>query len=191
MYRIMKIKSWILIILVLLVGVIIRTVQNQKGGIENRQAGIGGVSGSKAIVGVGEGGYGGDPYKLLDQLWEHVYHPKRLQINRMRDSVVGSVMRLKKEGDGDYHIQIMLDEGYRDHLNDQNLLRQHGGLVVEIICINNIKQADAVEGCVDCPLELLIPKVGQRVKVYGSFITDTQHGWNEIHPVSRVEVIGE
>jgi hypothetical protein len=30
---------------------------------------------------------------------------------------------------------------------------------------------------------------GKRVEVMGAFVTDAEHGWNEIHPVSRMTII--
>ena len=131
-----------------------------------------------------------DPYALLDELWQHVYNPGRLVVNKREDMVSGVVYNVpKKEQDGDYHIQIKLDAPYTNHLNSYNNDGQDGCLVIEIICYNSVKQKDAIQPCKSCPKSIIVPKKGDHIKVYGSYITDTEvdHGWNEIHPVSYIE----
>lgn len=100
-------------------------------------------------------------------------------------------MAMKKEADGDYHIQMQIDPGQRGFINQRNIDAQKGCLVLEIICYNKVTQADAKDPCKDCPENVQVPKVGDHVKVTGSFVKDLEgnHGWNEIHPVSSIETL--
>ena len=101
---------------------------------------------------------------------------------------VGVINAMKKEKDGDYHIQLQLDPGQPRFLNQRNMDAQDGCLVLEIICYNKVTQPDAVDACKSCPENVTIPKKGDHVQVTGSFVKDLEanHGWNEIHPVSAI-----
>ena len=122
-------------------------------------------------------------------LWHHVYHQKRLVLKETCKEVLGTVISKKKEDDGDYHIKLRLDKGQAHLLNEKNLTIQDSCLVIEIICANGIKQKNAVECCQGFLNTIPIPKKGQHIKVTGSFVEDKKHGWNEIHPVSSIEVL--
>jgi len=37
--------------------------------------------------------------------------------------------------------------------------------------------------------DLPLPFVGERVAVFGTWVLDTQHGWNEIHPVWAIHYL--
>jgi hypothetical protein len=37
--------------------------------------------------------------------------------------------------------------------------------------------------------QITIPGVGDRVRVTGAYVTDRDNGWNEIHPVMRIELL--
>jgi len=124
------------------------------------------------------------------ELWKHVYHPNRLVIYKKCVIVTGVIFAVKKEKDGDYHIQLKLDKGQPRFLNTKNMTVQKGCLVIEPICIKTPTQADAIQPCKNCPT-IQIPKKGDHVKVTGSFVRDSEgnHGWNEIHPVSAIEIL--
>jgi len=121
-------------------------------------------------------------------LWQHVYKPERFTVWKRCTSVTGVIKAMKKEADGDFHIQMKIDAGQRGFINQRNIDAQKGCLVLEIICFNPVKQADAKQICKNCPENVEIPKVGDHVKVTGSFVKDLEgnHGWNEIHPVSSI-----
>jgi len=74
-------------------------------------------------------------------------------------------------------------------LNLINVFHSRGELVVEIICEHT--PADAVEkaACADFQSQVAIPNVGDRVRVTGAYVTDSENGWREIHPVTRIENI--
>jgi hypothetical protein len=125
---------------------------------------------------------------LAGDLWSHVYHPGRFIVHDPGVTITGSVVLLRKEKDGDWHIQIRLDPKYRPLLNAKNRKLQGGNLVVEPICVLKVTQADAIEACRGYVNEVTIPKKGDRVKVTGAYVTDTQHGWTELHPVDFIEI---
>ena len=122
-------------------------------------------------------------------LWEHVYNPSRLQILEPCISVTGTVDAVRKESDGDVHILFRLDQEFESLLNEKNILRQHGDLVLEPICQGEIRQADAAEPCGRYNGPYFEPEVGQRYQVWGAYVHDADHGWNELHPVSSMQTI--
>ena len=124
-------------------------------------------------------------------LWKYVYHPSRFTILDTCATVTGTIMYKKKEADGDFHIQLKLDPGQERLLNPRNIHVQKGCLVLEIICYNNVTQADAIQPCKYSAQNITVPKKGDHVKVTGTFVKDNEanHGWNEIHPVSAIELL--
>lgn len=120
-------------------------------------------------------------------LWQHVYHPQRLHVLDACRTVEGTIRSLREEADGDIHIR--LDAGDRSLLNSTNLSRQHGDLVVEPMCMHAVTQADAMAACRDFTQNLAVPAVGDRVRVTGAYVTDLEHGWNEIHPVTSLKIL--
>ena len=85
----------------------------------------------------------------------------------------GVVDTVRTEEDGDLHFDVTLDSAYRSLLAPANA-QQHGDLVVEFM-----------------PRDyghLPAPHVGDRVTLVGAWVDDTQHAWNEFHPVWAVRV---
>ena len=125
---------------------------------------------------------------VCDQtLWEHIYHPARLIIIKDCTEVKGTIRAVFKERDGDYHIRLQLDDKYKDLLNSVNIEKQHGDLVLEPICQNSITQRNAVGPCKGFSKFISVPRVGTHVTVTGSYVLDTEHGWTEIHPVTKIK----
>jgi hypothetical protein len=122
-------------------------------------------------------------------LWDHVYHPDRLVKIHPCVWVTGTIVLKRKEADGDVHIQLKVDPKYKPLLNATNRKRQGGNLVLEPICVGKVTQADAKQPCQGFTNAVTIPKKGDRVKVTGSYVHDTEggHGWMEIHPVTAIE----
>lgn len=106
-----------------------------------------------------------------------VYHPDRLTVLARCKRTAGTVATVRHEEDGDIHIDVNLDSAYRGMLAAGNKSAQHGDLVVEFM------PRDAGH--------LPSPSVGDRIRLLGAFVDDTQHGWNEIHPVWGVALNGE
>jgi hypothetical protein len=97
-----------------------------------------------------------------------VYHPLRLEVRSGCRIAVGIVSKVVfEEYDGDVHIDLRLDPGYEGLLADGNS-RLGGNLVVELIPQDRSRVA--------------VPSEGARIEVVGPWVSDTQHGWNEIHP---------
>ena len=94
-----------------------------------------------------------------------VYEPERLELRNHCQEVSGIVASVSRNPDGDHHVDLVPDEGYEWLLNGAN----EGQLVTEIM-----------------PRDLgrlPVPKVGDHLTLVGAYVTDTPHGWNEIHPM--------
>jgi hypothetical protein len=120
-------------------------------------------------------------------LWNHVYNPQRLQLVEQCKTVSGTIESKRVEADGDYHIRLKLDSQFADLVNQANVNGQLGDLVVEPICMNPVKQLDAISACQNFRQVIAIPPVGSHVQVTGSYVLDKEHGsWAEIHPVTSI-----
>jgi hypothetical protein len=123
-------------------------------------------------------------------LWQYVYHPARLEVlGHPCISVTGSVEDIRKEADGDLHILFHLDQQFESLLNEKNISRQYGDLILEPICQGTVRQADATEPCSGYNGPYFEPQIGQRYLVSGTYVHDVDHGWNELHPVSSMQPI--
>jgi hypothetical protein len=120
-------------------------------------------------------------------LWRHIYHPDRLHLVRRCMTVRGRVTGVRWEPDGDLHILLATRPGL---VNAGNKEHEHGDLVLEEICQGSVTQADAIAACRGVPHDLTIPSAGERVTVSGSYVLDIDHGWMEIHPVTRRTITG-
>jgi hypothetical protein len=123
-------------------------------------------------------------------LWDHVYHPSRLQVIASCKSVLGIIESKRVEKDGDYHIRVKLDSPFSNLINSANIKNQFGDLVVELICVNRVTQADAISACQNFHQNISIPPIGSHVNIMGSYVLDKEHGnWAEIHPVTSIKKI--
>ena len=94
-----------------------------------------------------------------------VYHPDRLDVLRTCIRYAGTIRNLKHESDGDYHLYVIPDPGMEQFLDDRS--REFGDLVVELL-----------------PGQPLpVPDAGEHVVFFGTWAYDTDHDWNELHPV--------
>ncbi len=59
--------------------------------------------------------------------------------------------------------------------------------MIEAVCINHITRKIAKGVCNGYINHIQLPKVGDHVKVTGSYVVDSHNGWAEIHPISKVE----
>ncbi len=122
-----------------------------------------------------------------ESLWSHVYNPARLQVIDRCRTVAGTIASIRKEPDGDYHIQLKLDAEFAGLVNAKNVEGQNGNLVLEPVCQNPVTQTDAVDACNGFEGQVVVPKAGTHVQVTGSYVLDKQHGWMEIHPVTGIK----
>jgi hypothetical protein len=128
-----------------------------------------------------------------ESLWNHVYHPDRLQDpdttkHHQCLAATGTVADIKSEADGDRHIRVTLDAGQEWMINQANTDSEHGDLVVEPICVGAVTQSDAVGACSNYTNQVSMPAKGSHVRVVGVWVHDvqSQHGWNELHPVTSI-----
>ncbi len=104
-----------------------------------------------------------------------VHDPERLQVLKPCLTVTGVVTEISTSDDGDLTFRLRLNSSYIWTLNDVNRSRLRGYLQVEIIPVDQ----DLVAA----------PAIGDRVSVTGAYVTDTVHGWNEIHPVWQIDFV--
>ena len=86
----------------------------------------------------------------------------------------GTVMHTKNMDDGDYKFFLKLDPEFEFLLNDKNREETEGFLVVEIVPPDRNIQ------------DVYLPQDGDRVHVWGAWVTDKPKGWHEIHPTWKV-----
>lgn len=122
-------------------------------------------------------------------LWQAIYHPDRLRVVAACKTVTGTVESVRSEPDGDVHLLLQLPASRSGLLNDGNLSDTHGDLVAEIICVGTVTQADAKSACAGHVNQVAVPSAGERIRISGTYVLDADHGWMEIHPVSRLSVL--
>jgi hypothetical protein len=122
------------------------------------------------------------------ELWEHVYRKARLHIVEGCIAVTGTIRHIKREADGDKHIQLAVDPEFAKLLNERNKTAQGDTLILEPICQGPATLPAAEAACSDFHSQVEVPKAGAKVRVVGSYVLDTAQGWMEIHPVSSIEV---
>jgi len=74
-------------------------------------------------------------------------------------------------------------------LTKKNMKKKQGDLVIEAVCANKTKLPKVGNTCNGYINKIQIPKLGDHVKVTGSLVNDTHNNWNEIHPITKIEVI--
>ncbi len=100
------------------------------------------------------------------------YHKARFRLLDPCKLASGIVREVKREEDGDLHIQLEVDPGQEGLLNGQNHAKQRGRLVLELMPrdVGHIPR----------------PNCGWRIRVIGVWVKDgvpPSHGWREIHPI--------
>lgn len=119
----------------------------------------------------------------------YVYHPARLVVLLACLRVTGTVVAIRPERDGDYHVALRLDALSGSRSMAANRL---GELVIEAVCERTARQADAVPSCAmdRSPLAVDSLAVGGHVWMEGRYVTDSGHGgWAELHPLYRWGVL--
>lgn len=87
---------------------------------------------------------------------------------------VGDVMHTKKMDDGDYKFLLKLEDEYQFLVNDKNEEKTDGLLVVEVV-----PQDQDIQN-------IVLPESGDKVHVWGAWVTDEPKGWHEIHPTWQI-----
>jgi hypothetical protein len=120
-------------------------------------------------------------------LWKHVYQPERLKVIEACTAVEGWAVTVHRAADGDLHIG--LDPDQKSVLNLINVMHAQSELIVEAVCDHPTTKKEPAAVCQGFTSTVKVPAVGDHLRVIGAYVTDTENGWNEIHPVTRIEVL--
>ena len=117
------------------------------------------------------------PYCREGNVFVSTYDPMRLRILSTCVTVEGVVVsEINKVGDGDIVFDVKLDPEYEYMLSIGSWILREGAIHVEIVPDD--------QGVVT------IPEKGDRVRIVGVWVVDTDHGsWSEIHPAWYIEVL--
>ncbi len=115
------------------------------------------------------------PYCLQGNVFQYTYDPSRLRILDTCVIVEGVVATYPvKNMDGDITFDLELDPEYSHMLSIGSHILRRSRIHVEIVPH-------------DQP-NTYIPEIGERVRVVGVWVVDTDHGsWSEIHPAWHIE----
>jgi hypothetical protein len=100
---------------------------------------------------------------------------KDLKVLSNCEEIIGTVKHTKKMNDGDYKFALKVRDQYKDLLNKINNKKTGGFLIVEIVPKDQKNNKDVVK-----------PKTGDKVDVWGAWVTDKPKGWHEIQPTWKV-----
>ena len=121
--------------------------------------------------------------------WKYVYNPERLEVIDKCKTVTGIIEESSADEDGDQHMLLKLDNGQEDLLTKKNTKKKQSNLVIEAVCANKTTLGKVGNTCNGYINKIQIPKLGDHVRVTGSLVNDTHNGWNEIHPITKIEII--
>ncbi len=102
---------------------------------------------------------------------------KNLKILSNCEEAIGTVQHTKKMSDGDYKFALKLRDKYKFLINKINNKKTGGYLIVEIVPKDQKDKS------------ILKPKTGDKVDVWGAWVTDKPKGWHEIHPAWKVNKV--
>lgn len=122
-------------------------------------------------------------------LWRYVYDPGRLELLDSCKTVTGTITERNADPDGDEHMLLRLDGGAGKLLRKKNFSKKQGCLVIEAVCVNSISRKRAIGACNGYVNGVTLPRVGDHVRVTGSYVLDSHNGWTEIHPISRIDIL--
>ena len=112
-------------------------------------------------------------------IFDGVDRQARFSVLSTCEKAVGIVndMKSTREDDGDYQFNLELEPQYKLLLNNENSKQVQGMLVIEITPQDQ--------------KSVPVPKNGDKIEVYGAWVTDNPHGWNEIHPAWKVTILNK
>ena len=133
-----------------------------------------------------------------------VYHPERLRVLRNCVAVTGTVAFVRREPDGDWHVNLRLPASETGLLDAANDRYERGELVAEIVPADQAGcgpvgaparvPASAYRGpsydygtC--SGLNVRPPAIGARVAATGPYVLDADHLWREVHPVEAIRTV--
>ena len=117
------------------------------------------------------------PYCMDGNVFKSTYDPERLRIIDKCVTVQGVVVsEITRGEDGDIFFDVKLDPQYEHMLSLGSWILRKGSIHVEIVP----EDQDNV----------YIPSKGDRVRIIGVWVVDTDHGsYSEIHPAWHIEVV--
>jgi len=121
------------------------------------------------------------------ELWKHVYEPGRLRVIEACTAVEGRVVSVHRAQDGDLHIG--LDPDQKSVLNLVNVIHAQRTLILEAVCDHPATSSEPRAACGGFTSPIMTPRIGDRIRATGSYVTDRENGWNEVHPVSKIEIL--
>ena len=127
------------------------------------------------------------PAECNADLWKRVYSPDRLRVIEACTAVEGRVASVHRAADGDLHIG--LDPEQKSILNLTNVMHAQRRLIVEAVCDHTSSRNEPSAACAGYASQIAAPAVGDRIRVTGAYVTDLDNGWNEVHPVTRIETL--
>lgn len=123
--------------------------------------------------------------------------PERFLLVHDCTVLMGTIIGAKVEADGDTHYRFKLDADPLMFANAENVKQQAGALVLEIEphAFGQKSTAIGADAVNSLPPEPYCPAachltLGQRLRVTSVVVTDTLHGWSEVHEPSNIEIIG-
>ncbi len=119
-----------------------------------------------------------------------MHNPDRLHVLDPCRHAAGIVVDVAHEDDGDYHVWFTPDTAYVQLMNSEDHFQAQPAMLAEITpeCLPGRTPADA-HAASHCPkTKLRIPVIGNHISLDGPWVLDTDHGWQEIHPVDSIQI---
>jgi hypothetical protein len=130
------------------------------------------------------------PGECSEGWWKHVVSPSRLEVYEPCMTVRGTVLFVDHANDGDVILFIALDAPFLSLPHIDRVGRYGTGtLELELICRDSWRIFQPA--CWGLRNRLPIPAIGDHIEVDGTYVLDKHHGWVEIHPVTRLTVLGK
>jgi len=122
-------------------------------------------------------------------LKKRIWNAKRLDIIEPCVTITGVVTAVRPILDGDLHLHLRPDPEFAGLLNQKNIQARGGNLILEPQCFWAMWRRNSTGSCKNRGYKMHIPKVGTRVRVTGTFVFDRDHGWNELHPIFKMDIL--
>lgn len=84
---------------------------------------------------------------------------------------------------------LKLENGYEELVTKRSMKEKWGDLVIEAACANKATLGKVSKPCDGYVSKIQIPNLGDHIKVTGSLVMDTHNGWNEIHLITKIEIL--
>ena len=115
-----------------------------------------------------------DPACRTGNILAGIPNAQDLRILLACQDAIGTVVHTKKLDNGHFVFFLDLDQQFKFLLNDRNIQETAGLLVVEIV-----PQDQTIPG-------VFLPVDGDRVHVWGTWVTDLVGGWHELQPAWKI-----